>query len=53
MSGIYAVFIVMLGAIVYINDQHREHRLYSEVSTNRSMKQKYVYKQLPTRKLAL
>ncbi|XP_035207820.1 proton channel OtopLc-like [Stegodyphus dumicola] len=30
MSGIYAVFLAMLGAIIYINDQHREHRILSE-----------------------
>ncbi|GIY17360.1 hypothetical protein CDAR_1462 [Caerostris darwini] len=31
MSGIYAVFLIMLGVIIFINDQHREHRLYSEI----------------------
>lgn len=31
MSGIYAVFLLMMGVIIFINDQHREHRFYSEV----------------------
>ncbi|GFX02810.1 uncharacterized protein TNCV_4437921 [Trichonephila clavipes] len=31
MSGIYAVFLLMMGVIIFINDQHREHRMYSEV----------------------
>ncbi|KAG8194406.1 hypothetical protein JTE90_011018 [Oedothorax gibbosus] len=31
MSGIYALFLVMLGVIIYISDQHKEHRLYSEI----------------------
>ncbi|KAF8790530.1 proton channel OtopLc-like isoform X2 [Argiope bruennichi] len=31
MSSIYAVFLIMLGVIIFINDQHRDHRLYSEI----------------------
>ncbi|XP_054721630.1 proton channel OtopLc-like isoform X2 [Uloborus diversus] len=31
MSGIYAVFLVMLGAIIFLNDQHRDQRVISEV----------------------
>ncbi|PRD30633.1 UNVERIFIED_CONTAM: hypothetical protein NCL1_25835 [Trichonephila clavipes] len=32
MSGIYAVFLLMMGVIIFINDQHREHRMYSELT---------------------
>ncbi|XP_042899894.1 proton channel OtopLc isoform X2 [Parasteatoda tepidariorum] len=31
MSGIYAVFLLMFGAIIYMNDQHRAQKFSSEV----------------------